>query len=396
MVTPVVSWTRSTLRLDVAALRAVAIGADGGANDRLYEVEWLGGDPPAGARWAPADDLPPALADAVTPALGDRQPWYRAGWLGRQSDWIDARCRDAGIRRRGPLEQVRSWGRSSLQHVDTDRGRLWAKAVPGVFVHEILVTDLLADVDPGVVPPLVAADLETGRMLLEHIDGPGLDEIPAQVDAWAATLARLAEVQRVLAEDADVLRVAGVPAAPLADLAGAVPGLLARDDLLLVGRPGGLTRAEAARLRDQTPALVDATERLAVDGLPPSLDHGDLSASQVIVGAMGPVFLDWSDATITHPFLAAASFLMDRADVPSGADGRLAAAYLDGWSRFASPARLRSSLDLARVVHPLHMTRLYAERILPGLEQPWEMDRMVPRFLRTLLERSTPVETARS
>jgi hypothetical protein len=28
------------------------------------------------------------------------------------------------------------------------------------------------------------------------------------------------------------------------------------------------------------------------------------------------------------------------------------------------------------------MAWLYATRVLPGLEQPWEMDRMVPRFIR--------------
>ena len=33
------------------------------------------------------------------------------------------------------------------------------------------------------------------------------------------------------------------------------------------------------------------------------------------------------------------------------------------------------------------MARLYGERILPGLEQRWEMERMVPWFLASLLPR---------
>ena len=41
----------------------------------------------------------------------------------------------------------------------------------------------------------------------------------------------------------------------------------------------------------------------------------------------------------------------------------------------------------ARLIYPLHMAHLYAERILPGLDQPWEMERMVPGYLRSLLER---------
>ncbi len=118
-----------------------------------------------------------------------------------------------------------------------------------------------------------------------------------------------------------------------------------------------------------------------------SLDHGDLAAGQVIVGAMGPVILDWSDATITHPFLAAAAFLMDPTGHPEGLGEALATAYLGPWSERASPIELHRALEAARLVHPLHMASLYAERILPGLDQPWEMERMVPWFLRSILGR---------
>jgi hypothetical protein len=104
---------------------------------------------------------------------------------------------------------------------------------------------------------------------------------------------------------------------------------------------------------------------------------------------MGPVILDWSDATVTHPFIAAASFLLDPMVLPAAA-GRpstrdLEAAYLDGWSVGDAVQRtsdLRRELELARTVHPLHMVWLYATRVLPGLEQRWEMERMVPWFVR--------------
>ena len=77
---------------------------------------------------------------------------------------------------------------------------------------------------------------------------------------------------------------------------------------------------------------------------------------------------------------------MDPADLPADpaeADDRLAQAYLAGWGAAGD----RRALELARCVHPLHMARLYGERILPGLEQRWEMERMVPWFLASLLPR---------
>ena len=175
-----------------------------------------------------------------------RQPWDHDDWLEEMSAWVDARLADAGIRRRGPVRQVRSWARAAVLTLETDHGRMWAKAVPAVFAHEIAVTELLADVDPGIVPPVVAADRALGRIITEHVDGPTLAAIGDDPAVWTATLSRLAEIQRVLAADLDALAVAGVAAAPLDRLADAVPALLADDDLLLVGRPGGLTASEAA------------------------------------------------------------------------------------------------------------------------------------------------------
>ena len=129
---------------------------------------------------------------------------------------------------------------------------------------------------------------------------------------------------------------------------------------------------------------------MAASGIPDSLDHGDLSASQVIVGEMGPVILDWSDASITHPFLAVAAF--HGAPDRGVRDGRAGAAaieeaYLAAWRATVDPATARDLLEAARLVAPLHLARLYRDRILPGLEQPWEMDRVVPGLLADLLSR---------
>ena len=155
--------------------------------------------------------------------------------------WIDGALATVGTRRRGPVREVRTWQRSAVVTFETDRGRMWAKAVPEVFAHEVAVTSLLADIDPGIVPPVVAADIALGRFITVHVDGPALADVRDEPAAWLATLSRLAELQRVLAAEPTELAIAGVAAAPLAGLADAVPRLLADDALLLVGRPGGLT-----------------------------------------------------------------------------------------------------------------------------------------------------------
>ena len=348
VVTPVVDGLRDGFGLDVVALRAAWLGdaPAGDSVDRLYEVAYRGGRPPAGAHWVALDELerrPTPLgraidAGALTPADGQQHPWYRPDWFEGMTAWIDAALRDAGLRRRGPVRQVRSWGRAALIMVDTDRGKVWAKQVPGVFGHEIAVTRLLGDVDPGFVAPEIAADPPGGRVLMEHVDGPLLAGVTSELAPWTATLARLAEVQRVVAGDLDAARVAGVPTASLPGLAEALPRLLDRDDV-------------AASVRDAIPALQHACVDLGSSLVGPSLEHGDLSPGQVIVGEMGPVVLDWSDSTITHPFLAAASFLIEPDDLPTdlGDDvqATLLEAYLAGWGGGSDASQ---AMDLATVV----------------------------------------------
>ncbi len=395
VVTIVADEMRARFGLEVVTLRAAWVdepGPEATYGRRLYEAEHVGGSLPPGASWADQTDLVEGLAARLRPVTGDRHPWYRPGWLAEMSAWIDTRLADARIHRRGPVRLVRSWGRAALLTLDTDRGRLWAKAVPDVFSHEVAVTELLADIDPGVVPPVVAADRALGRIITEHVEGPALSSIRDDPAVWAAAMSRLAEIQRVLAAEPAALAVAGVGLAPLRRLAAALPAVLGDDGLLLVDRPGGLTGREAASLRTRLPELVEVCRSLAASGVPDSLEHGDLAADEVIIGAMGPVFLDWSDGSVTHPFLSAASLLMGR-DTGRDASGSLAddlsAAYLGPWvaAGHISPAAGRDALALARTVLPLHLAALYAGRILPTLEQRWEMARVVPHAMRAILPR---------
>jgi hypothetical protein len=316
-------------------------------------------------------------------------PWSAAGWLAEMTAWIDGCLANAGTRQRGPVREVRAWARSAVLTFETNRGRMWAKAVPGVFAHEIALTSLLADIDPGVVPPVVAADLALGRLVTVHVEGPDLVAAGRDPATWAATLSRLAELQRVLTFESTALVVAGVAAAPLAALADAVPRLLADDELLLIDRPGGLSRAEADMLRGNLPEYVAACRDLASSGVPDSLEHGDLAADEVILGEMGPVFLDWSDGSITHPFLSAASLLGDLS-APGTRDDRedLVAAYLGPWLGAGlglDEAAARRAMATARIVQPLHLAALYADRILPALGGTSETAVRVPAALRTIL-----------
>jgi hypothetical protein len=410
VVSPVNDEMLDRVGVTVTTLRAAWLSSS--VLERLYEAVWLGGELPAGSAWTSLGDLGEVLSKsaqtslslhsaildgALTPAVGNLQPWYLPGWLDGMVAWIDDRLMDTGLRRTGPVRQIRSWGRSALFRLETDRGPVWAKEVPAGFAHEIAVTGLLADLDPGLVPPLIAADPASGRLLMSHVAGPLLCDV-SEPAAWTATLARLGETQRVLATERGRLAVAGVAAEPLTTLADEIPALLADEELLRVGLDGGISEAAADGLAAHADQLTQACLGLAASGVPDSLDHGDLSPAQVIVGEMGPVMLDWSDASVTHPYLSLASFLSEPSGLPIGVHDEVIETYLRSWAGVADVGEAPDARDvyrLATMVAPLHLARLFRDRILPGLEQPWEMERAVPRVLGVLAGRLASEEPAR-
>lgn len=387
---------RGRLGLEVVTLRSAWLSET--TDERLIDAILVAGDAPPGATWSDRDALPTRLTTASPPVIGairdgalmppagSQQAWYRPEWLETMTTWADERLADAGLRRRGSYRQVRSWGRSALLQADTDRGLVWAKAVPVAFAHEIAVTGLLADLDPGLVPPVIAADPAGGRLLLAHVAGPSLAEVDDPA-AWTATMARLAETQQVLASERARLSVAGVATASISALAGDVPEILGDGALLRVGEPGGLTDAGLTCLLEHAERITDACRRMAASGVPDSLDHGDLGASQVIVGEMGPVIFDWSDASVTHPLLSLESFVSGTPSPLAPDWATLTTAYLDTWAGAVDADAARDSADLAWLVLPFHLARIHRDRVLPGLEQPWEMDRVVPGLMQRLADR---------
>jgi hypothetical protein len=393
VVSPIVARMKADHGLDVAVLRPAWLGDPD--RDRLYEAAHLAGRLPAGARWVPLVDLERratplgrAIGGGVLDAVvGDGQPWYRADWLPDMVDWIDQQLQAAGIHRRGPVRQFRSWARAAVVQIETDRGRWWAKQVPARFAHEVTVTSLLADIDPGIVPPVLAADPSTGRILVEHVEGPALGSLPFGSGAWVATIQRLAEIQHVMTRERSALRIAGVPDASLRTLAGRIPSLLGADGSSQTPAWSGWTRADRASLEDAIPDLQAACGVLEASGPGPTLDHGDLTADQVIQSAMGPVFLDWSDSTVTHPFLSVISFLDGAPAAPTTAGEELEWAFLQAWTGMTPTADLARDLRVARIVRPLHVAQSYTDLVLPAMDQPWEVSGRVEDARRTLLSR---------
>lgn len=403
------AWLRDGLGAPALALRclAIAYSRDDELVSKVYAAALGAGDwpPPPGARWvAPAElpDLPlereghrAALAEwfawyAGGPAPARRAPWYMPGWRTAVLAWAAEALARAGLAPTGPPEQLRSWQRSAILRVPTADGHVYLKAVPPVFGHEPGLTAALAAADPARFARPVAVDPARGWLLMRELPGPTLETLRADEDVarWQAALASFAEVQIGTVARRAELRALGVPERPLATLAARLAPLLADPAATLPGRPAGLSADERATLLALAPRIQPMADALAAFGLPAALEHGDFWAGQVVVGDDAFGFLDWSDSSIAHPFFSLLLFLLEIEDyfprVP-GVRERLRDAYLEPWRPLARGVDLARAFELAQPLAALHHALTYHADVLPNLEVAWEMELMLPFYLKMAL-----------
>ncbi|NNJ12470.1 aminoglycoside phosphotransferase family protein [Chloroflexales bacterium ZM16-3] len=366
----------------------------------LRDPAWC---PPEGAIWAGRAELSaiplalPRQRDVIAewfdwyaervPTPASRAPWYKLGWHARADAWVRTTLESLGIALIGPVEHLRSWQRSATLRAPTERGDVSFKAVPAMFGHEPALTAALAASDPARIAAPLAIDPARGWMLTPAVPGHSLDEQP-EIELWEAALRSFAELQIASVARLADLRAAGVPDRPLSQLAAQIGPLIADVAATLPGRPAGLSDEHRAALADLAPRFYEMCAELERYGLPPTIEHGDFWAGQIIAGPNGFTFLDWSDSSISHPFFSLLLFLIEIEDhfpkVPSVRE-RLRDAYLDPWATHVPRPQLERAFELAQPLAALHHAITYQQVVLPNMEVAWEMELMLPFYLKMLL-----------
>ncbi len=217
--------------------------------------------------------------------------WRDLQWLAKVHDWIDGALERLGLARTGPTEQPHVYPWSTVLRIPTGVGDVWFKANDDSLRHEAALVERIAGRRPDVVPPLLAADLSRGWMLMADA-GETLRTVVARersLDRWYDVLPLYAGIQLDLADEVDELCAVGVPDRRLAGLPQAYERLM--DEI-------GAER----RFRGATPMVADLCAELAAYGLPELIQHDDLHDGQVFVRDGHHLVLDWGDACVSHPF----------------------------------------------------------------------------------------------
>jgi len=243
---------------------------------------------------------------------------------------------------------MRPW--AAIARVPTTEGLLWFKENPDGNAFEPALTALLAQVRPDALPEVVAQE---GRLLLTRDAGLRLGALldaGAPAPSWKDVLGLYGELH--------------VDFMPLAEEALALGAPDERPDRLprlyqeLAGRDAWYDRvAEAAASLGES--------------VPVSVVHQEAHDGNVFVRDGHAVFIDWAEASVTHPFLGPLlplRFATERAGYEPGSREaeRLRDAYLEPFTRFAPAVKLREVFAHAYLLAPIGRAHVW-RRILGPL-----------------------------
>ncbi|HEV2711772.1 MAG TPA: hypothetical protein VGU26_01645 [Gaiellaceae bacterium] len=248
-------------------------------------------------------------------------------------------------------------------------GTAWFKENPADDEFEPALTELLSEHRPDALPCVIAWE---GRRILTHDVGPRLRDLLDAAEpapSWEEILPLYAELQLEFMQLADAALELGTP-----------------DD-----RPALLAERYVALGGDRLEAVSGAAERLA-GSLPLTVAHMEAHDGNIFVRRGRPVWIDWAEAVITHPFLGPLQTVRNAADrlgyEPGSAEvERLCDLYLEPFSSFAPMPELRKLFADGYLLHGISRADLWRRTLerIPGAARS-EFGRPVDAWLAIIAE----------
>lgn len=230
--------------------------------------------------------------------------WSGEAFLTDVTGWVEDVAADAGIALTGEREQphLRSW--SSAIRFGSEGGDLWFKVNGHGTRHEAGLLGVLAQLEPGLVPAVLAVDRGRAWTLMRDA-GPVLRSVAdpeGQWEIWPAVLGRYAEAQLRLADQPEAVLGTGVVLATPEVLPDRLRALV-EELVALPPDQGGITPEERTRLVGLFPEYDDWCAELSAAGVPSSLQHDDLHSGNVCWGGSrdSARIIDWGDASWGFP-----------------------------------------------------------------------------------------------
>jgi aminoglycoside phosphotransferase (APT) family kinase protein len=112
------------------------------------------------------------------------------------------------------------------------------------------------------------------------------------------------------------------------------------------------------------------------------LEHGDFFGGNIIVQNGMPIIYDWSDCTLSHPFLSATVYLEEVEELFSYEFAEsLLDDYVSEWTTFDSKDRLHEEYRLLQLIAPIFYLSVYQSFIFPAFKDNWDKRSIIEYYI---------------
>lgn len=240
-----------------------------------------------------------------------------------------------------------------LSLTDADGRRVWFKAVGKPNTREYALTAELTRRFPSYLPKILATISEWNGWVMEDVKGVPLNESDSICQCEQA-LTALAVMQLEMANDVASLSALGAKDWTCARIASLLEPFFQEARRAMQAQTSAKSKPLAGgELYQLQKDVESALKEFMNTGIPETLLHGDIGHGNIIATSEGPVFLDWAETYIGHPFLSAEHLLADLArSNPMFAEKQAAlrSHYVSHWTAQAQPEDLEKVTALAPAI----------------------------------------------
>lgn len=300
-------------------------------------------------------------------------PWFHEGWRDQMERWAANVLSNSSL----AFAQIRSWERSALFRIVSDTQNYYFKAVPDVFDHEPLLSDYLFQHYPLYVPEIVQVEPNKNWYLMREIQGSLLGKTE-KIACWRQAIEQLAVMQKQSTFHIDELRKRSCPVRPVAKVIksyvkSSLDGLYGSHQI---------SRETYQKLNSSIPTIINICDKVEKSNIPLALEHGDFFGGNIIVQKGQPVIYDWSDCTLSHPFLSIMVILKEVEQLFSVEVAQsLLNDYLEKWSCFDSKSHLIEEYNWMKAIAPVYYLTIYQTFIFPAFKDNWDKQQVIEGYI---------------
>ncbi|HXA76817.1 MAG TPA: phosphotransferase [Candidatus Acidoferrales bacterium] len=317
----------------------------------------------------------------------DKAPFARPGWIEELFGWVQSQIEPLGLRLTGGFRQLNASPTFSLLRIETTGAAVWFKATGEPNAHELPISVALHRAFANYVPQILGVHPTWNAWLSEDVPGSTLDGL-ADISTWVKAAKALSELQIASVTRTNRLLESGCRDLRLPQLVQQIDPFLVRMSELMAMQtkepPRKLTDSEIAFLGDRLKAACSELEQFR---LPTTLGHLDLNPGNILVSPSRCCFLDWAEASISHPFVTF-EYLREQARRCSPQSDALeetvVTAYLQPWNSFFS----RETLEHAMAYSPLLAVFAYAVAGKKWRSTEAPQNPLLTGYLRSLVRRA--------